>query len=281
MGQGANIAAYSAAVVAAEIAAETVYDEVFCRRVARAEVPLGASAWTNLVLDPPPWRLRPPAPAVARAGHPAANAGVPRRKLTGRAEDNVVHPATKILSTRAAPGGESLDYWRHVHSDAFVPLEAAAPEPSFRGEVRIDRLGSTPVSRVDAGPHRVRRTKAMINASERGYYELGLQVRGSCLLVQDGREALLGPGNLALYDTDRPYTLAFGEPTSMAVFMFPRERLRLDAGERGRSWGSPSAATTSRVRCCRRCSGGWCTGWVAPRRRDRWPTPCWTCWPRC
>ncbi|WP_020420388.1 styrene monooxygenase/indole monooxygenase family protein [Amycolatopsis sp. ATCC 39116] len=57
MGQGANIAAYSAAVVAAEIAAETVYDEVFCRRVARAreEVLLGASAWTNLVLDPPPW----------------------------------------------------------------------------------------------------------------------------------------------------------------------------------------------------------------------------------
>ncbi|WP_223843205.1 cupin domain-containing protein [Amycolatopsis methanolica] len=248
MGQGANIAAYSAAVVAAEIAAETVYDEVFCRRVARAreEVPLGASAWTNLVLDPPPWRLRPPGPAVARAGHPAARA--------------------------STTGGTSTP---------ARPLEAAAPEPSFRGEVRIDRLGSTPVSRVDAGLHRVRRTKAMINASERGYYELGLQVRGSCLLVQDGGEALLGPGDLALYDTDRPYTLAFGEPTSMAVFMFPRERLRLGAGERGRSWGSPSAATTSRVRCCRRCSGGWCTGWVAPRRRDRWPTPCWTCWPRC
>ncbi|GHE86670.1 AraC family transcriptional regulator [Amycolatopsis deserti] len=141
----------------------------------------------------------------------------------------MVHTATKILSTRAVPGGESVDYWRHVISDAFVPLEAAAPEPSFRGEVRMDRLGSTLVSRVDAGPHRVRRTKAMIGASERGYYKLGLQVRGSCLLVQDGREALLGPGDFALYDTDRPYTLAFAEPTSMAVFMFPRERLRLTA----------------------------------------------------
>ncbi|PXY29301.1 monooxygenase [Prauserella coralliicola] len=55
MGQGANLAAYSAAVVAAEIAADTVYDEQFCRRVARAreEVLLAGSAWTNLMLDPP------------------------------------------------------------------------------------------------------------------------------------------------------------------------------------------------------------------------------------
>ncbi|GAB3582747.1 hypothetical protein GCM10027445_56470 [Amycolatopsis endophytica] len=57
MGQGANIASYSAGVVAAGIAADTVYDELFCRRVARSreEVLLGASAWTNLMLDPPPW----------------------------------------------------------------------------------------------------------------------------------------------------------------------------------------------------------------------------------
>ncbi|MDQ0382205.1 AraC-like ligand-binding domain-containing protein [Amycolatopsis thermophila] len=142
----------------------------------------------------------------------------------------MVQTATRILSTRSVSGGESVEYWRHVISDAFVPLDADAPEPGFRGEVRIDHLGSTLVSQVDAGPHRVRRTRAMIGASERGYYKLGLQVRGSCLLVQDGREAMLGPGDFAVYDTDRPYTLAFGEPTSMAVFMFPRSRLRLGAG---------------------------------------------------
>jgi len=57
MGQGANIAAYSAAVIAQHAAEDTVYDELFCRRVARAreEVLLGASCWTNLMLDPPPY----------------------------------------------------------------------------------------------------------------------------------------------------------------------------------------------------------------------------------
>lgn len=131
------------------------------------------------------------------------------------------------LSTRSVPAAESLDYWRHVISDAFVPLDATAERDVFHGQVRIDQLGAMVVSQVDAQPHRVRRSKAMIARRERGYYKLGLQLHGSCLLVQGGREAILRPGDFALYDTDRPYTLAFGDPTSMAVFMFPRERLRL------------------------------------------------------
>ncbi|WP_228713781.1 AraC-like ligand-binding domain-containing protein [Prauserella endophytica] len=149
----------------------------------------------------------------------------------------MVHPAigsallnSTVLSTDEVAGDESVDYWRHVISDAFVPLDAVAQAPAFHGEVRIDRLGALLVSKVDAEPHRVRRTRPMIARSERGYYKLGLQLTGSCLLVQDGQEALLSPGDFALYDTDRPYTLAFPEATTMAVFMFPRERLRLTGG---------------------------------------------------
>ncbi|NKQ51317.1 helix-turn-helix domain-containing protein [Amycolatopsis sp. K13G38] len=139
----------------------------------------------------------------------------------------MVHLA--VHTTRSVSEAESLDYWRHVISEAFVPLDATAERDRFQGQVCIDQLGAMVVSRVDAQPHRVRRTKAMIARRERGYYKLGLQLRGGCLLVQDGREAILRPGDFALYDTDRPYTLAFEDTTSMAVFMFPRERLRLGA----------------------------------------------------
>ncbi|MGV9541488.1 styrene monooxygenase/indole monooxygenase family protein [Nocardia beijingensis] len=56
MGQGANIAAYSAAVVADHCGPDAVYDELFCRTVARAReaVLLGASEWTNLALQQHP-----------------------------------------------------------------------------------------------------------------------------------------------------------------------------------------------------------------------------------
>ena len=37
---------------------------------------------------------------------------------------------------------------------------------------------------------------------------VSLQIGGQTLLTQDGREALLRPGDFALYDSERPYALS-------------------------------------------------------------------------
>ena len=56
MGQGANSASYSAWKVGERIVTDLVYDELFCRSVARAreERVMGISDWTNIMLNPPP-----------------------------------------------------------------------------------------------------------------------------------------------------------------------------------------------------------------------------------
>ncbi|WP_052668636.1 styrene monooxygenase/indole monooxygenase family protein [Nitriliruptor alkaliphilus] len=55
MGQGANIASYSAHVVGEAILEDLAFDELFCRQVAEKREPLlhAAYDWTNLVLDSP------------------------------------------------------------------------------------------------------------------------------------------------------------------------------------------------------------------------------------
>jgi hypothetical protein len=55
MGQGANSASYSAWMVGEAIVTDLVYDERFCRSVARAreERVMGISDWTNIMLNPP------------------------------------------------------------------------------------------------------------------------------------------------------------------------------------------------------------------------------------
>ena len=55
LGQGANIASYSALVLAEEIAKDTALDARFCERVEwrRQERVLCASRWTNMMLQPP------------------------------------------------------------------------------------------------------------------------------------------------------------------------------------------------------------------------------------
>jgi len=118
--------------------------------------------------------------------------------------------------------------WRHWISSTFVPLECAqVSRQPFRGEVASWGLGEMLVSRVAADPHLASRTRRMIAMREAGYYKVGLITRGSCRLTQEGREALLRPGDLAIYDCRRPYTMAFGEAHQMSFLMFPCGRLRL------------------------------------------------------
>lgn len=136
--------------------------------------------------------------------------------------------SAEVLRTEDVTEGDRFAQWRHWISATFVPLECApvSREP-FRGEVAHWELGELQVSRVDADPHLASRTRRMIAVKDEGYYKVGLLTRGSCQLTQDGREAVLRPGDLAIYDCRRPYTVSFAEAHQMSFLMFPCERLRL------------------------------------------------------
>ncbi|GAA2045663.1 hypothetical protein GCM10009720_28170 [Yaniella flava] len=58
-----------------------------------------------------------------------------------------------------------------------------------------------------------------------GYYKVSLQTQGHGLLIQDGREVLLEPGALAIYDTSRPYTLSFDSDFSSNILMLPHSQI--------------------------------------------------------
>jgi AraC-like DNA-binding protein len=134
----------------------------------------------------------------------------------------------ETVRTLDRPAGERFDYWRHVVSDTFVPLEVHCPDATdFRGRLRGCELGSLRFMDVAAERHTARRTAPLIRAAPAGCYKVGLQLRGSSVLIQDGREAMLTPGDFSLYDTDRPYTLAFSDTHRTLVLVFPRDLLGL------------------------------------------------------
>ena len=101
----------------------------------------------------------------------------------------------------------------------------------FRGRIRSQVLDELSIAEVTASGHRVLRTPSLISTSDRRYFKLNLQLSGHGLLVQDNREAALRPGDLAVYDTHRPYTLGFGEEFRTLVLMFPHDALDLPAEE--------------------------------------------------
>jgi AraC-like DNA-binding protein len=133
-----------------------------------------------------------------------------------------------FLRTDDVTEAERFAQWRHWISATFVPLECAQVQRApFRGEVGHWELGDLQVSRVCADPHLASRSRRMIAMRDAGYYKVGLLTKGSCRLSQEGRQALLRPGDLAIYDCRRPYTMAFDERHDMSFLMFPCERLRL------------------------------------------------------
>lgn len=134
----------------------------------------------------------------------------------------------EVLRTDDVTQADRFAQWRHWISATFVPLECApVGRGPFRGEVAHWELGDLLVSRVAAEAHLASRTRRMIALRDAGYYKVGLLTHGSCKLSQDGRDALLRPGDLAIYDCRRPYTMVFDEPHEMSFLMFPCDRLRL------------------------------------------------------
>ncbi|XAS69787.1 helix-turn-helix domain-containing protein [Micrococcaceae bacterium Sec5.7] len=112
-------------------------------------------------------------------------------------------------------------------SESFVPLEVRSDSENFRGRLRSQVLDELSIVEVTASGHQVLRTPSLIAASDRRYFKLNLQLSGHGMLIQDNREATLRPGDLAVYDTHRPYTLAYDGGFRTLVLMFPHDALGL------------------------------------------------------
>ncbi|OZF52183.1 AraC family transcriptional regulator [Rhodococcus sp. 14-2470-1b] len=122
-----------------------------------------------------------------------------------------------------------FDRWREEVSAAFVPLDASssASEGCFDGGLHSGSMGALHISEVSGRCVDVRRTPAVIRRSDPGLVKVGVQLRGRGVVVQRDREAVLEPGDFAVYDTSEPYALHFADDFAMFVLMFPRESLKI------------------------------------------------------
>ncbi|MBF6397460.1 helix-turn-helix domain-containing protein [Nocardia cyriacigeorgica] len=146
-----------------------------------------------------------------------------------------------------------FDDWLERVADAYVPVEAyQADRPlrsAFRGNLCTHQLDGIHFSNVGGGPVAVRRSLRDIRRSDPGYLKIGFQTAGNAVLVQQGKEIAMQPGDFVLYDTSVPYDLLFEGSFGMMVMMVPRNSIdisprRLDAVlmERCRPAGGPAFA---------------------------------------
>jgi len=129
---------------------------------------------------------------------------------------------------------DRLAAWRELVNRVFLPL-AITPLGSqsgsggFEASVTCHGLGGLRVWLVQASPMSAVRTGRHIKASDDDGYLLALHIRGTAHGAQDGREVTLGPGDFALFDPRRPYSVSFCGPGAFEHVIFQVPRAHLDA----------------------------------------------------
>ncbi|EFL30410.1 transcriptional regulator [Streptomyces viridochromogenes DSM 40736] len=132
-----------------------------------------------------------------------------------------------VLSTASLPAADRGERWHHAVSRTFVPLDVQlledAPSP---GRIVTEKLGSLRVAQVQAGPQVVTRSGRLVRDGNR-FLILTLQQRGSALKEQDGRQALIEPGDFSLSDSSRLFRKRVQSRFCFTSFHFPREDLHV------------------------------------------------------
>lgn len=122
-----------------------------------------------------------------------------------------------------------FDAFEAFLSEQLGPMQLLPDDvKTFRGQIRSVDLGVVQLSKVQCENAFVaRRTRKLIAASSSKCLKVAMQLRGTCVLSQGGRQAALAPGDFAIYDTARPYEISGGASFHMEAVIFPRAALQL------------------------------------------------------
>ncbi|WP_405443622.1 helix-turn-helix domain-containing protein [Streptomyces avidinii] len=142
-----------------------------------------------------------------------------------------------LIDSAAMAPAERAEAIREAIWDSVVRVEIThQPDPRLIRTVgAISAVGPLQVCSVRANATTIRRTPSLARDDLEPSVFVGLQVTGSSMVVQDGREAFLEPGDLALYDTTRPYTLLNRDGIHQHFFRIPRAELALPAATLNRA----------------------------------------------
>jgi len=153
---------------------------------------------------------------------------------------SIERPATGLLvqslSTQNLAPRDQYPFWKEVVCGIFVGLDCSRNgRGAFDSTVhrRSVDLGGAPdgtadsVSFIDVTTEeqRARRTPRQIRRATDAWIMLAMQTRGPCILRQGGETAVLGPGDMVLYDSTRPYEFQFDRPFRQLVVKLPHARL--------------------------------------------------------
>jgi AraC-like DNA-binding protein len=131
-----------------------------------------------------------------------------------------------VLTTADVTERKRARFWQDAVCDTFVELDCQVrSDRPFFGELATTQWDGLHFSNVRSDGQIVKRTRKRIRGAREEVMLISLQVSGIGSVAQDGREAILEPGDFACYDSTRPYTLRFNTEFEQLVLHMPRQAM--------------------------------------------------------
>jgi AraC-like DNA-binding protein len=127
-----------------------------------------------------------------------------------------------VVDTQVAPPDERFDLWAEVSARVFEPFSVAPRvERPFAASLHRWELGALNLYRMRSDPSAVHRSPRWIRAGDPEIVHVMLQQRGRCVVAQDGRRGIAGPGQIVAWQSSAPYALEPPEPFESLIVEIP------------------------------------------------------------
>lgn len=149
------------------------------------------------------------------------------------------------VSTASVPPADRAGHWESAVRRRLAPVDVTPrPGPAdFRGTLTTGDAGSLRLLSMRAAPLRLSRTARLVSAARDDRLVLLLQEEGTAAVRQDGREAVVGAGQLALLDLRRPFSLDQHTPFHLYALRLPEQALGPSAARARQVTGRAIPAT--------------------------------------
>lgn len=135
-----------------------------------------------------------------------------------------------LINTGDVPSAQRWSAWCHTICDTLGPLDVRMVEHDapLWGRIDAGTLGAARLAKVTtSAAHTVHRAPGLIRRDSPQLYRVALALEGRHVIAQGERQAVLEPGDFAVYDYTRPYDLGFSAAFRLALFVFPQAALSL------------------------------------------------------
>ena len=145
-----------------------------------------------------------------------------------------------VFRADGLPPTSRVDYWREIISNVFMPLDLRGEiGPKSPAELRTTEIGPIRFTESVTGPGSsflTGRTPRLIRSSDPDVCLVGVLVEGEVRIDQDGRQAVLRPGDLSFTDPARPFEQSFTAMRNIRVCV-PKAMIPLRDRELGELTG--------------------------------------------